>query len=59
MSSDIIEGLEAMGHDIVRSRGEISGLHIIRVLEDGTLEGGADPRREGRAILVTDVKVTD
>ena len=24
-----------------------SGLHIIRISPDGTLEGGADPRREG------------
>ncbi|MGB6230287.1 MAG: gamma-glutamyltransferase, partial [Litorimonas sp.] len=52
MSSDVIDGLEAMGHEVVRSRGEISGLHIIRVRDDGTLEGGADPRREGEAILV-------
>lgn len=27
--------------------GEVSGLHAIRVRPDGTLEGGADPRREG------------
>lgn len=53
LPSDLIEGLEAMGHDVVRSRGEISGLHIIRVLPDGTLEGAADPRREGTAIAVT------
>ncbi|WP_298915415.1 gamma-glutamyltransferase [uncultured Algimonas sp.] len=52
LDSDIIEGLEAMGHEVVRSRGEISGLHIIRVLPDGTLQGGADPRREGVAIAV-------
>jgi gamma-glutamyltranspeptidase/glutathione hydrolase len=53
LPSDLIEGLEAMGHDVVRSRGEISGLHIIRVLPDGTLEGAADPRREGTAVAVT------
>lgn len=52
MQSDIIEGLESMGHDIVRSRGEISGLHIIHRLPDGTLDGGADPRREGIVIRV-------
>jgi gamma-glutamyltranspeptidase/glutathione hydrolase len=38
--------LEALGHE-VRLRGMTSGLHAIRVLPDGTLEGGADPRREG------------
>jgi gamma-glutamyltranspeptidase/glutathione hydrolase len=52
LSSDIIEGLEALGHEVVRSRGEISGLHIIRVMDDGQLQGGADPRREGAAVLV-------
>lgn len=52
LNSDIIEGLEALGHDVVRSRGEISGLHIIRMLPDGSLDGGADPRREGAVIKV-------
>lgn len=52
LDSDIIEGLEALGHQVVRSRGEISGLHIIRRLPDGSLEGGADPRREGIVIAV-------
>lgn len=52
LESDIINGLEAMGHTVVRSRGEISGLHIIQRQEDGTLVGGADPRREGTAIAV-------
>lgn len=52
MESATIEGLEALGHDIVRSRGEISGLHIIERQADGTLIGGADPRREGVAIAV-------
>lgn len=45
----IIIGLENMGHKVVRSRGEISGLHIIRKNADGSYEGGADPRREGTA----------
>ncbi|MGB3456214.1 MAG: gamma-glutamyltransferase [Litorimonas sp.] len=52
MDAALVDGLEAMGHEVVRSRGEISGLHIIRVRPDGTLEGGADPRREGEAVLV-------
>jgi len=41
--------LEAKGHKVVRSKGEISGLHIIYRNPDGSLTGGADPRREGTA----------
>lgn len=43
------EQLEAMGHT-VRVRTLTSGLHGIRILPDGTLQGGADPRREGVAL---------
>ena len=49
MAPDIVAGLEALGHEVVRSKGEISGLHIIYRNADGTLTGGADPRREGTA----------
>ena len=49
MSEEIVSALEEMGHKVRRSRGEISGLHIIYRQEDGTLIGGADPRREGTA----------
>jgi len=49
MSEDIVSALESMGHEVRRSGGEISGLHIIYRQEDGTLIGGADPRREGTA----------
>ncbi|MEL6687040.1 MAG: gamma-glutamyltransferase family protein [Pseudomonadota bacterium] len=52
LESEIIEGLEAKGHKVVRSRGEISGLHIIQRQADGTLVGGADPRREGTVVTV-------
>ena len=41
--------LEEKGHE-VRVRKRISGLHGIHVLPDGTLTGGADPRREGVAL---------
>lgn len=49
MSEDIVSALEAMGHKVRRSGGETSGLHIIYRQADGTLIGGADPRREGTA----------
>jgi gamma-glutamyltranspeptidase/glutathione hydrolase len=49
MSEEIVSSLEGMGHKVRRSRGEISGLHIIYRQEDGSLIGGADPRREGTA----------
>lgn len=41
--------LAAMGHTVEEAN-MTSGLHIIRILPDGTLEGGADPRREGVAL---------
>jgi len=41
--------LTALGHE-VSIRGLNSGLHAIEVRPDGTLLGGADPRREGVAL---------
>jgi len=49
MEEEIVSAIETMGHKVRRSKGEISGLHIIYRQEDGTLIGGADPRREGVA----------
>ncbi|MGY6532153.1 gamma-glutamyltransferase [Glycocaulis sp.] len=48
--AETLEGLRALGHQIRGEQGENSGIHIIRVLEDGSLDGGADPRREGVAL---------
>ncbi|KCZ92471.1 gamma-glutamyltransferase [Hyphomonas johnsonii MHS-2] len=42
------EALRTMGYSVEERTGEISGLHVIVVRDDG-LEGGADPRREGVA----------
>ena len=50
LSQDIITGLEVLGHKVVRSKGEISGIHIIRRNADGSYSGGADPRREGTVL---------
>ena len=49
MPASIVEGLEDLGHQTGEAE-MTSGLHIIRILPDGTLLGGADPRREGAAI---------
>ncbi len=46
----LIPALIAMGHNIQGTRGENSGLHLIQILPDHTLLGGADPRREGQAL---------
>ncbi|MEO1689851.1 MAG: gamma-glutamyltransferase, partial [Pseudomonadota bacterium] len=44
----VAEGLAALGHTVERAD-MTSGLHAITVAPDGTLTGGADPRREGVA----------
>ena len=46
LDSQIIAGLEAKGHAILQ-RELTSGIHAVRVREDGAFEGAADPRREG------------
>jgi gamma-glutamyltranspeptidase/glutathione hydrolase len=44
----VAEALTARGWQLQQtSLGEVSGIQAIRVRPDGTLEGGADPRREG------------
>ncbi|MBK6599706.1 MAG: gamma-glutamyltransferase [Proteobacteria bacterium] len=46
----LLEQLKSLGHTFRPGRGaEGSGLHAIMVRPDGTLEGGADSRREGEA----------
>lgn len=47
--TNLKEALEKKGHE-VKIRKRVSGLHGIHVLSDGTLTGGADPRREGVAL---------
>lgn len=51
LEESLVKSLEAKGHTVRRSKGEISGLHIIYREADGTLIGGADPRREGNVVM--------
>jgi gamma-glutamyltranspeptidase / glutathione hydrolase len=48
--ANLVPALIAMGHQIDAARGENSGLQAIVRKADGTLVGGADPRREGKAL---------
>jgi len=50
MPAEVLEGLRELGFTLDANRGENSGLHAVRRLEDGSLTGGADPRREGAAL---------
>jgi len=51
---EIIQALRDFGYDVFESEGEISGLSAILKIEDGTLKGGADPRREGTVGIIYD-----
>ncbi|KAA5802169.1 gamma-glutamyltransferase [Alkalicaulis satelles] len=46
---EILQELRARGFQIEGERGENSGIHIIALRPDGSLDGAADPRREGVA----------
>ena len=46
LSPRLRDQLEKRGHSLTIQE-QTSGLHMIQVLADGTLVGGADPRREG------------
>ena len=50
--SEIASYLNDAGYVVEESQGENSGLHVILVHED-SLEGGADPRREGTVLSTT------
>lgn len=49
IAPEIAAALAEMGHEIEEAE-MTSGIHTIRIREDGALEGGADPRREGIAL---------
>lgn len=49
--ADIMEGLKAKGHKLVRPAKPIGGSQAIRIdWDEGTLTGGSDPRKDGCAI---------
>jgi gamma-glutamyltranspeptidase / glutathione hydrolase len=50
---DVAKQLAARGWTLQPTTLESSGLHGVRVLPNGNLEGGADPRREGTAAPAT------
>lgn len=57
MDEDIIAELENMGHELKLSEGEISGVHIIKKDPSGPgYIGGADPRRAGIALALSEYK---
>ena len=50
---EVAQELEAMGHEVTRTKDwdtYYGGVHGVVMLEDGTLRGGADPRRDGKAL---------
>lgn len=51
---EIIQALRDFGYDVFESEGEISGLSAVLKIDDGTLQGGADPRREGTVGILYD-----
>lgn len=51
---EVIQALRDFGYEVYESEGEISGLSAIMKHEDGSLQGGADPRREGTVGILYD-----
>lgn len=52
----VIEALEKMGHTVVATsewNRSFGSVNAVRYAEDGTLDGGADPRRDGKALGVS------
>ena len=48
LAPEVLAGLAARGVAVKPGRGEESGLHGVAVRADGSLDGAADPRREGQ-----------
>ena len=51
VSDEAMQELEARGHRVSRSRGDFGGYQAILIdYEQGTLQGGTDPRKDGCAV---------
>jgi gamma-glutamyltranspeptidase/glutathione hydrolase len=46
----VAQSLADMGHEILRQPGPIGGAQAIYIHDDGVLEGGSDPRKDGCAL---------
>ena len=46
----VVEGLAARGMTLKPGQGEDSGVHAV-IVRDGRIDGGYDPRREGRVLV--------
>ena len=51
-SPEMLSALRARGIDLKPGQGEDSGVHGV-LIRDGRVDGGYDPRREGRVLLLT------
>ncbi|MGJ8626993.1 MAG: gamma-glutamyltransferase family protein [Sulfitobacter sp.] len=49
-SDDVRATLAEMGHEVVVPAGAIGGAQAIKLRDDGVLEGGSDPRKDGCAL---------
>jgi gamma-glutamyltranspeptidase/glutathione hydrolase len=55
LPADVVKGLEARGHTVVRSTGTEQGVvQLIVVRPDGTREAASDPRKGGRPVAEPD-----
>jgi gamma-glutamyltranspeptidase / glutathione hydrolase len=52
-SPELQRALDAKGVHLVPGQGEDSGIHGV-IIRDGRIDGGYDPRREGRVLVGTD-----
>ncbi len=49
LATEVLDSLEAMGHNLSVRDGTSGDAQVILVAEDGTLQGASDPRRGGEA----------